>query len=83
MSGDAAVQADERCLSNELTGEGLSSSRVRPAHIVLGMALDSAVHDGIIARNTARRSGVKLSEHAAYLRLCLVGPRDSNLEPAD
>jgi len=45
---------------NELTAEGLSSSRVRQAHIVLGMALDAAVHDGIIARNAARRSGVKL-----------------------
>lgn len=45
---------------NELTAEGLSSSRVRQAHIVLGMALDTAVHDGVIARNPARRSGVKL-----------------------
>lgn len=45
---------------NELTTEGLSSSRVRQAHIVLGMALDTAVHDGVIARNPARRSGVKL-----------------------
>ena len=45
---------------NELTAEGLSSSRVRQAYIVLGMALDTAVHDGVIARNPARRSGVKL-----------------------
>jgi len=45
---------------NELVGEGLSSSRIRQAHIVLGMALDTAVHDGIIARNPARRSGVRL-----------------------
>jgi integrase len=45
---------------NELVAEGLSSSRVRQAHIVLGMALDTAVHDGVIARNPARRSGVKL-----------------------
>ncbi|MGH2739356.1 MAG: tyrosine-type recombinase/integrase [Actinomycetota bacterium] len=45
---------------NELAAEGLSSSRVRQAHIVLGMALDTAVHDGVIARNPARRSGVKL-----------------------
>lgn len=45
---------------NELTAEGLSSSRVRQAHIVLGMALDTAVHDGVIARNPSRRSGVKL-----------------------
>lgn len=45
---------------NELTAEGLSSSRVRQAHIVLGMAIDMAVHDGVIARNPARRSGVKL-----------------------
>jgi integrase len=45
---------------NELTAEGLSSSRIRQAHIVLGMALDAAVHDGIVARNPARRSGVRL-----------------------
>ena len=45
---------------NELTSEGLSSSRIRQAHIVLGMALDAAVHDGIVARNPARRSGVRL-----------------------
>jgi integrase len=45
---------------NELTAEGLSSSRVRQAHIVLGMALDAAVHDGTVARNPARRSGVRL-----------------------
>lgn len=45
---------------NELTSEGLSSSRIRQAHIVLGMALDAAVHDGIMARNPARRSGVRL-----------------------
>jgi integrase len=45
---------------NHLTAEGLSPSRIRQAHIVLGMALDAAVHDGIIARNPARRSGVKL-----------------------
>jgi len=45
---------------NELVAEGLSSSRIRQAHIVLGMALDTAVHDGIIPRNPARRSGVRL-----------------------
>jgi integrase len=45
---------------NQLIGEGLSSSRIRQAHIVLGMALDQAVNDGAIARNPARRSGVKL-----------------------
>jgi hypothetical protein len=45
---------------NQLIGEGLSSSRVRHAHIVLGMALDQAVNDGAIVRNPARRSSVKL-----------------------
>lgn len=54
------VPSDIQKWVNELTAEGLSSSRVRQAHIVLGMALDAAVHDGIIARNPARRTGVKL-----------------------
>jgi integrase len=54
------VPSDIQKWVNELTAGGLSSSRVRQGHIVLGMALDAAVHDGIIARNPARRSGVKL-----------------------
>lgn len=54
------VPSDIQKWVNELSAEGLSSSRVRQAHIVLGMAFDAAVHDGIIARNPARRSGVKL-----------------------
>lgn len=52
--------SDVQAWVNQLIGEGLSSSRIRQAHIVLGMALDAAVHDGVIARNPARRSGVKL-----------------------
>ena len=54
------VPSDIQKWVNDLTAASLSSSRVRQAHIVLGMALDAAVHDGIIARNPARRSGVKL-----------------------
>ena len=54
------MPSDIQTWVNELTVAGLSSSRVRQAHIVLGMALDAAVHDGIIVRNPARRSGVKL-----------------------
>jgi integrase len=45
---------------NDLIAEGLSASRVRQAHILLGQALDAAVGDGVVARNVARRSGVKL-----------------------
>jgi integrase len=45
---------------NDLTAAGLSASRVRQAHILLGQALDAAVGDGVIARNPARRAGVKL-----------------------
>jgi integrase len=52
--------SDIQAWVNELIGEGLSSSRIRQAHIVLGMALDQAVNDGAIVRNPARRSGVKL-----------------------
>jgi integrase len=37
---------------------GLSASRIRQAHVVLGQILDAAVRDGLIARNAAR--GVKL-----------------------
>lgn len=56
----ALAPSDVQAWVNQLIGEGLSSSRIRQAHIVLGMALDAAVHDGVIARNPARRSGVKL-----------------------
>jgi integrase len=52
--------SDIQAWVNQLIGEGLSSSRIRQAHIVLGMALDQAVNDGAIVRNPARRSGVKL-----------------------
>jgi integrase len=45
---------------NDLGAAGLSASRIRQAHILLGQALDAAVGDGVIARNPARRSGVKL-----------------------
>jgi Phage integrase, N-terminal SAM-like domain len=56
----ALAPSDIQAWVNQLIGEGLSSSRIRQAHIVLAMALDAAVHDGVIARNPARRSGVKL-----------------------
>jgi integrase len=52
--------SDIQAWVNQLIGEQLSSSRIRQAHIVLGMALDQAVNDGAIVRNPARRSGVKL-----------------------
>jgi integrase len=52
--------SDVQTWVNQLIGEGLSSSRIRQAYIVLGMALDQAANDGAIVRNPARRSGVKL-----------------------
>jgi integrase len=39
-------------------GAGLSPSRIRQAHVILARILDSAVQNGILARNAAR--GVKL-----------------------
>ena len=56
---------------NDLTAAGLSASRIRQAHILLGQALDAAVGDNLMARNPARHSGVKLPKlvrrEAAYL----------------
>jgi integrase len=43
---------------NGMQAEGLSPSRIRQANIVVGLALQSAVRDGIIARNVAR--GIRL-----------------------
>ena len=43
---------------NGMQAEGLSPSRIRQANIVLGLALQAAVRDGVIARNVAR--GVRL-----------------------
>ena len=41
-----------------MQAEGLSPSRIRQANIVLGLALQAAVRDSVIARNVAR--GIRL-----------------------
>ena len=38
--------------------QGLSSSRIRQAHVVVSQVLDAAVRDGLVARNAA--DGLKL-----------------------
>jgi integrase len=46
--------SDVQDFVNDLAAEGLSVSRIRKCRIVLGLMLDAAVRDGIIARNVAR-----------------------------
>jgi hypothetical protein len=46
--------SDVQDFVNDLAAEGLSVSRIRKCRIVLGLMLDAAVREGIIARNVAR-----------------------------
>ncbi len=60
---------DVQAFIAEMEGAGLSTSRIRQAHVVLAEILDAAVRDGLVSRNAAR--GVKLPplerREAAYL----------------
>jgi integrase len=60
--------SDVQALVISMEREGLSSSRIRQAAVVLGLVLDAAMRDGLVARNVAR--GVKLPrvrrDEAAY-----------------
>lgn len=60
--------SDVQSFANDLVAGGLSLSRIRQVRVVLGLILDAAMRDGMVARNVAR--GVKLPKasrrEAAY-----------------